>query len=167
MFKNDPTKIKSITIYLFPSTFFILNKRKSPVFTPGALAMFHEIKKWICMSQISVIVNPHSKDRFFLHELFWAQMMITTIIFPTTRDQMTSLWGIMSAVAFAVNLLSLHRGIVGLPHRALRVHAKIIIDLRIKSASIAKAIYQILALPKTKLPRVSSVKVITFERNPS
>ena len=167
MFKNDPTKIKSINIYLFPSTFFILNKRKSPVFTAGVLVMFHEIKKWICMSQISVIINPNSKDRFFLHKLFWTRMMITTIIFPTTRDQTTSLWGTMSAVAFAVNLLSLHKRIVGLPPRALRVHAKIIIDLRIKSASIAKAINQILALPKTKLPRVSSVKVITFERNPS
>jgi hypothetical protein len=73
----------------------------------------------------------------------------------------------MSAVAFAVNLLSLHRGIVVLPPRALRVHAKITIDLRIKSASIAKATNQILAFPKTKLPRVSSIKVIAFEQNQS
>ena len=73
----------------------------------------------------------------------------------------------MSAVAFAVNLLSLHRGMVGLPPRAFRVHAKIIIDLRIKSASIAKAMNQILVFPKTKLPRVSSVKVINFEQNQS
>jgi hypothetical protein len=73
----------------------------------------------------------------------------------------------MSAVAFAVNLLSLHRGIVGLPPRAFRVHAKIIIDLRIKLASIAKATNQILAFPKTKLPQVSSVKVINFEQNQS
>jgi hypothetical protein len=58
----------------------------------------------------------------------------------------------MSAVAFAVNLLSLHKRIVGLPPRALRVHAKIIIDLRIKSASIAKATNQIPAFPKTELP---------------
>jgi hypothetical protein len=39
--------------------------------------------------------------------------------------------------------------------------------LRIKSASIAKATNQILAFPKTKLPWVSSVKVINFEQNQS
>ena len=165
MFKIIQQKLKAQTFICFFQHFLFKTKGKARFSRPVFFGMFHERKKLICMSQISVIINPNSKDRFFLHKLFWTRMMITTIIFPMTRYQTTSLWGTMSAVAFAVNLLSLHRGIVGLPPRAVRVHAKIIIDLRIKSASIAKATNQILAFPKTKLPWVSSVKVINFEQN--
>jgi len=69
MFKDDPTKKKTLTFF-FLLTVFILNKRKRPVFAVGVFAIFYEMSKRCHMPQISVVVNLSLKDKFFLHEFF-------------------------------------------------------------------------------------------------
>jgi hypothetical protein len=94
-------------------------------------------------------------------------MMVEAIIFAPTSNQTTRRILAMNAFAFAVDFLSFPWLVVGLSPGTFRIHAQLVIHLRVDLTGILETSQKVQPVPRSEISIIPAIEIFGFQRNQS